>query len=244
MAASKFADSSRRRIYRLKLITKKYKNGFFVDLIDYYPEFADNGWYTNSEIETQNWIIDHAKRDWVSFDCGSHIGYYSMLLSYMCPEGRILAFDICDESIKKMKTNIAYNEIVHSREFGNIFMVQTALGDKRGLFKETIWQTGITAGNYGETEGEFSFDTLDGYAQTIKLSKLDFIKIDCDGWDFDILKGAEDTIKKFRPVISMEINAFEYRHHSSKEYFDYLNVLSYNCIPMDDINNLLVPKER
>lgn len=223
-------------------ITKKYKNGFFVDLVDYYDEFANNGWYTNSEIQTQDWIIDNAKPDWISFDCGAHIGYYSMLLSHMSPQGKVIAFEVCRESVIKMNNNIDYNIDTYQRNFNNIFIAETALGDKRGMFKETVWQTGITAGNYGETQGEFSFDTLDNFSKTINLNKLDFIKIDCDGWDFEVLTGGEEVIKKFKPSIVMEINALHWRDHKAEDYFKYVDYLGYNYLQIDDINMLLTQR--
>jgi FkbM family methyltransferase len=162
-------------------------------------------------------MIDNAKQDWRSIDCGSHIGVYSMLLSYLCPYGVVYAFEVCQRSIDKMFANMAYNEYEHKRDFSNIFSIQVALGDRRGMFKETVWQTGITAGNYGETQGEFAFDTLDNFANIIKLDKLNLIKIDVDGWEFETLMGAEDTIKKFMPYLVFETSSLHFRNHNFKE---------------------------
>ena len=227
----------------MKIIRKKYKNGFFEDLVEYYEEFHLNGWYENSEIETQDYMIDHAKENWRSIDCGSHIGVYSMLLSYLCPFGVVYAFDVCQRSIDMMYMNMAYNEAEHHRDFSNIFSIQVALGDRSGLFKETVWQTGVTAGNYGETNGDFAFDTLDNYANIVRMNQLNLIKIDVDGWELETLHGAEDTIRKFKPAIVFETSSLHFRNHTIKEVYDYLTYLGYMWKPADNINIICEPRK-
>jgi FkbM family methyltransferase len=226
----------------MKVITKRYKNGFFVDLVEYYDEFYQNGWYTNSEIETQDWVIDHAQPEWVSLDIGAHIGYYSMLLAHLAPKGKVWAFEVCFETVNKMVANIDYNQEHHGRDFSNINITQVALGDKAGGRVETVWQTGMTPGNYGETTRLFAFDTIDHYFKDIRLSRLDFIKIDADGWDFDIVVGGLATIRKFRPIINMETNALGWRNHSSDEFYKLVAMLDYDPRPMDGINTILIPR--
>lgn len=229
----------------MRVLRKKYKNGFFVDLPEYYAEFANNGWYENSEIRTQDWIIDHFQRGWYSLDVGAHIGYYSMLMSFMSRGGgRVFAFEVCEPTIKMMRRNIAYNEVHNGQNFDNIYIVQTALGDKRGVFKEVVRQTGITEGNYGETYGEFAFDTLDNFVQDTKMPRLDFIKIDTDGWDFDVICGAENTLKYFRPFFVMETNDLHTRHHNADQLIAYLNDLNYAFEQYDLINWLCTPREK
>lgn len=49
-------------------------------------------------------------------------------------------------------------------------------------------------------EGEFQIKTLD----SLNLDSCDFIKIDCEGYEPHIIRGGEQTIKKFKPVIIME----------------------------------------
>ena len=41
--------------------------------------------------------------------------------------------------------------------------------------------------------------TLDFFIKKINLKRIDFIKIDTEGYELEVLKGAQNTIKKFKP---------------------------------------------
>ena len=49
--------------------------------------------------------------------------------------------------------------------------------------------------------------TLVFYKKKINLKRIDFIKIDTEGYELEVLKGAQNTIKKFKPnFIQLEFN--------------------------------------
>lgn len=64
---------------------------------------------------------------------------------------------------------------------------------------------------------------------SINLSKLDFIKIDCEGFEVNILNGASETIEKFKPIIVLEINrgALERNGHTPQMIFEFLDKMNY-----------------
>jgi FkbM family methyltransferase len=47
--------------------------------------------------------------------------------------------------------------------------------------------------------------TLDHAAQQMRLEKVDFIKIDVDGHEYSVLSGGKELLKRFSPVIVMEM---------------------------------------
>jgi Methyltransferase FkbM domain len=70
---------------------------------------------------------------------------------------------------------------------------------------------------------------LDDYAKTSNLKRVDFIKIDVDGFECHVLKGGIDTLSKFRPVIIMELAPYTLteRGRSLEELLDILQSLDY-----------------
>lgn len=66
------------------------------------------------------------------------------------------------------------------------------------------------------------------------LSRLDFLKIDTEGFEIDVLMGAENTIRKHRPVIYIELSA-EY-HESSRTAIDWLQERGYVFSIPPDLN--------
>jgi FkbM family methyltransferase len=62
---------------------------------------------------------------------------------------------------------------------------------------------------------------------SLNLSKLDFIKIDVEGHEYEALKGGENTIKKFKPVIFFECWVRESFKEKKDKLFEYIESLGY-----------------
>jgi FkbM family methyltransferase len=79
---------------------------------------------------------------------------------------------------------------------------------------------------------------------SLQIKSVDFIKIDCEGYEPFIIEGAAKTIKTFRPVILMERKGHTIRYNLDKTYpvkilekWGYIEKISYykDCI-MESIN--------
>lgn len=53
---------------------------------------------------------------------------------------------------------------------------------------------------------EIPLTTLDAITKKLNLSSLDFIKIDVEGCELEVLKGARETIESFKPIVLLEMN--------------------------------------
>jgi hypothetical protein len=58
--------------------------------------------------------------------------------------------------------------------------------------------------------------TLDSYVKNKEIKKIDFIKIDVDGGEYEIIMGAINTLKKFKPFILIELSSREFKDQSIK----------------------------
>lgn len=226
------------------MITKKYKNGFIVELVEYYPKLSE--WYRNSEIETQDWIIDNAKKDWISLDCGAHLGYYAMLLSQLCPSGKVYAIEANLETLHMLEANLEHNSQRFGYDFSNIITRNVAIGSKDETLETTMWYTGRSEDTVGKTVDIVDLLTLDTFVETENLN-VDFIKSDVDGWDYDLLLGAEKIMENQRPIIVGEINyALKWRNHDYAEVEDLLKHRNYSYSKLDAAcpqNWLMIPNE-
>ncbi len=148
-------------------------------------------------------------------DVGANIGYYTVLLSRLAGrDGRILAFEPTANFRKILSMNIAVNNL------NNVEVIPAGLSDKSQ--KLDIYLTVDTAtlhpsDSKKETDRKndsnrevIELITLDDYIRRNPLERIDFIKIDVDGHEPSILRGAWETLEKYHPVVLLEVNHVSY----------------------------------
>jgi FkbM family methyltransferase len=168
-------------------------------------------------METKRWWVEHTRPEWVIFDCGANVGYYTILFSQLASKGKIYAFEPTD-TVEMLSANLAENRV------GNVEVFRLALGDQSGLRVEPIYRIW---GNEPE-RNQVRFSTLDDFVKEHAIKKLDAIKIDVDSFDLEVLKGAEQTLRQFDPYVVVELNwALSKRQHSNAEAFDWLSQQGY-----------------
>lgn len=164
----------------------------------------------------------------VAVDAGAYIGTHTLPMAKLAGEkGKILAFEPHPDIRGKLADNIGLNG------FNNIKIFGSALSDKEGKtnlfsYSDRMLDKG-TSSLYELNNLEKSFEvrvsTLDKLAAEEKLSRLDLIKIDTRGSDFPIIRGAAESIKKFKPAVIFEYNRDNWNEAgfnwgNAKSFFD------------------------
>jgi FkbM family methyltransferase len=199
-----------------------------LELVAYYDEFLQ--YYPNCEMRTKQWLVENVRPDWVSFDCGANIGYFSILLSRLAPQGHVHAFEPT-ETHEMLLRNLAHHKV------DNVTAIRQALGNKSGAHEDNIYRVW---GNEPERK-VYPFITIDEYVREQALSRVDCIKIDVDSYDFEVLRGAEQTLRAFNPFVVVELNhALSRRGQSNVEALQWLAEQGYtNCAVLDYDNFIL-----
>jgi hypothetical protein len=65
----------------------------------------------------------------------------------------------------------------------------------------------------GDTDVEVSVRTLDSIVEEQKLTRVDLIKIDVEGYETDVLAGGKTTFHDFRPITQIEFNSWALSAH-------------------------------
>ena len=139
--------------------------------------------------------------DAVIFDVGANIGITTVILSQSVNKGSVYSFEPGENVFSLLQKNIFVNKL------GNVKAYKLAISNNDG-------QVGFienSAYGYMGDSGESSLvscRTIDSLTAELDLKKLDFIKIDIEGFEQQALQGAELTIKKFAPIIYMEFNSW------------------------------------
>jgi FkbM family methyltransferase len=145
-------------------------------------------------------------------DVGGHHGLMAIVAATkVLPQGRVISFEPNPSARAIFNENCALNGV------RNIHIEPVALSDQPGTAKfyaqkgTVSWNSSFfkefasQSGRDEVEENEVQVSTLDQYVEEASL-KPAFLKIDAEGSEFLILKGAMGTIEKCHPIISMEFN--------------------------------------
>jgi len=139
----------------------------------------------------------------ITFDIGANFGYYTFkMASLVKPGGWVYAFEPTDWAYKKILRNSNLNP-----SLDNIRFLKLGLSDNDEKCKQLNFQSSYrTDGKEFSVTEEMTLVKLDTFAEENKLSNLDFIKIDVDGYEGKVVRGAVQTLLKFHPIIFFEIS--------------------------------------
>ena len=137
-----------------------------------------------------------------------------------------------------MKSNVALNN------FQNVTVEEFAVSNKSGkvdlyLADEGIGQHRIHESRFGKSSISVKMISIDEYLSE-KSQKIDFVKIDVEGAEYDVLKGMENILN-VNPSIELllEFNPINLIEHGSdpKELLDFLKQKNFKLFQINEITN-------
>lgn len=145
-------------------------------------------------------------------DVGANVGYYSLLFSKLVgPAGAVHAFEPTTYARARFRENLALNPGLGS----NIHLNQQGLLAAPAERDEAIEsQFSQRRPAYSRRE-HVSFTTVDQYCRAAQIRSLDFVKIDVDGYDQEVVLGGEETLMRYRPLVLCEFCDRVLRDHGT-----------------------------
>ena len=181
-----------------------------------------------------NMVLTHVRQGNIFLDVGAHIGYYTLLASWLVGnKGQVHSFEPTPSTFELLQSNTIKNR--------NVQLNQLALSSSSAE---------ITFNDYGvEHMGsnsryqpridnlslyklkpktiQVAARTLDGYVEEHSINP-NFIKIDAESSEYEILKGMTNILKYARPIISIEVGDMDIPGvPSSGELINFLVSKSY-----------------
>jgi FkbM family methyltransferase len=161
--------------------------------------------------ELTSLFAPHVPADAVVIDVGAHAGQFSKLFARMAPGCRIYAFEPSAYARSILRPALAFNRI------GNVTVVPRGLSDAPArevlhtpLKPSSAWGFGTAhlggEAAAGEVDQTVALERLDDFAARERLTRLDFVKADIEGWEMRALVGGEDTLRRFRPTLYLEVD--------------------------------------
>ncbi len=145
-------------------------------------------------------------QDKIVIDAGANDGTFSIFAAFLGAK-KVYAFEPVSGALKKLTSNIKLNNFQNKIE-----VIQKGLGDKNKRSKIFSRFFGDGGARFdGKREdfkiAGFSEDveivTLDTFVEVNNISSVDFIKMDVEGFEEQVLRGALGTIIKMKPILSL-----------------------------------------
>lgn len=188
------------------------------------------GDYEKPEID---YISQYLKPGNVFVDIGANIGLFSLNASKIVSDkGKVISFEAFSSNYRQFKNNIEINN------FKNIISENKAISNQNStveiLYNEGDHNIGMASSflkNFTSKEIVESV-TLDDYASNNSIEKIDLIKIDIEGGEYNAILGMTKILNDSKPQVLIEINhqTLQDSGRTEKEIIDLFNQFNYNII--------------
>ncbi len=239
----------------LSIITKrnvlfipKYKQGFLhsvksamgfwycgnlYDTSDIAYGIAINGLVEEQETKLVTKILRQLPEDYIFIDIGANSGYYGIMSSFISSKSKTYSFEPLKEHCDLIRESAKINQL------NNIEINEHALGKRNEDKNIYIAGSGTTLIKdfTGDIRGvnKIVIKRLDDVILQKNISNAHFIKIDVEGFEFEVLQGATKMIEKFKPILFIEIchtkngNGRKYINPNFRNTFIFLENLGYTA---------------
>jgi FkbM family methyltransferase len=150
---------------------------------------------------------------WRCIDVGANIGLTSIFMTKCAPNVEVIAFEPAPNCLPFLTQNVWANG------GGMIKVAPVGLGAKAGLVpfvqlpnfsvgSHILGNKAEHPGAIGQKSIWVKINTLDSYCELEKITKIDLIKIDAEGYELNVLSGARNTLLKLKPMVVLEFNSW------------------------------------
>lgn len=140
-------------------------------------------------------------------DAGAFVGDSALILQKHDPR-KVFSFEISAANAHNYRQNMANNNISEK----SFELIMAGVSDSCG---QVSFNDIETSGSTLNAEGAdmIELTTIDDFAQKRNLN-IGFIKADVEGFESSMVRGLQETMKKYRPVLSIAI------YHNPKDFFE------------------------
>lgn len=197
------------------------KNGFEPDMVELFRSVA-----SDSE---------------VILDVGANIGCTALLFSGLSKT--VYAFEPSPTTFEFLEKNILRSGLK------NIFLQNIGFGAESSESTLTFAPSNRSGGfvsnqtqaSDGHTVEKIVIRQMDDVLKSLSISKVNFIKIDVEGFEGHVLRGAKQTLTACKPIVVMELNHGAlniFQRTSVPDFFDFLRSIFPILLAVDAVDGL------
>lgn len=185
-------------LYKQDLSKLGYPIKIYLRSIGVFYDFVQKGYfYEHGKVKIKVESGDHV------IDAGACYGDTAIFFAHYVGEmGKVYSFEFVNDNIKILQRNTGLNPDLEKR----IQLVPNPLWSKGGVpifYESNGPATTVSMNRISDKSVEVPTVTIDDLVANGKMEKVDFIKMDIEGAEVEALKGAENTIRKFKPKLAI-----------------------------------------
>lgn len=184
--------------------------GDICDRSDISYGIANNGYIEKEETDLvvkilKKMIDQQQEKPFVFYDIGANTGYYGILATIISNKIKSYSFEPVKKHVEILKESIYLNRLED-----RVKVFEMALGNKSGETIINLSGSGSTIIDgfnniSSDKTAKIQIETLAEMFSSGKIELPDFIKMDVEGSELDVLKGGAEELKKSSPVMFVEI---------------------------------------
>ena len=186
-------------------------------------------WLGSYEFDKQQLFSEIITMGSTIYDIGANVGFYTLLSSKLAGnDGMVYSFEPNPLNINYLNQHIKLNNL------DNVKVFDYAVSDNVGFaFFENDTNSSM---GYLSNNGKLKVKTtsLDYLYEGNEIKKPDFIKIDVEGAELSVLKGAEKLLKEFSPILFLATHGEEIHIN----VIDFLENLGYKVEGLNEIDKM------
>ncbi|MHB8159524.1 MAG: FkbM family methyltransferase [Thermoleophilia bacterium] len=171
-------------------------------------EVIDSSLYYSDTFEPkiERMIEKYVKPGMTVIDIGANIGYHTFRMGRLAkPGGMVYAIEPTSWAYTKLIINSELNPKIDNIEFLKIGLAKEDLGEQEITFRSSYRLDGKS----DVKKEKIYLKQLDTLIRERKIDRVDFIKLDVDGFEGQVLMGSVETLKTFSPTLIIEITPSE-----------------------------------
>jgi FkbM family methyltransferase len=149
-------------------------------------------------------------------DIGANVGFFTLKAAHLADQGKVYAYEPCSMHFDLLSENVRRNGLNNVSVFKQAVWKETAQLELLFSMEVEPNNTSLFAGGGGTKKEVVESVSLEDVFRLNRIETCDFLKLDCEGAEYEILYNAPDGVFRSIRKIAMEWHRFDPSHTPDK----------------------------